>query len=279
MGAPHVVWMLALLLENAAQQPSPTPSDDLELVWRAPPQCPSTDTVHGMILDKLAEHPGDTRPVSASALVDATVTAGDQTYHLDLRVRTQGSLMQREIAARDCALLARTTGLVVGLALDSTVSIETVAKTMEQQPDADDDPMAPVPPAPTGDPVADVVGVPIIETPPSDALVSRERSSASRAPLAVALRLSGGADVGILPRVGGGLGSSVAVAGPRWRAEIHASRWFSRAQTFPGEASVGANFAMWSGGARGCLVLGERVEIPICGGAEIGQIQAAGFGA
>ncbi len=275
--------MLAALLGSDGPESSPTPSDDLQLVWRAPSQCPSTDDVHRMITDALAEHPGDTRPVSASARVDATVTAGDREYRLDLRVKTDGSLVQREIAARDCALLARATGLVVGLALDPEISVEQVADAMQQQAEAASDPVVPLPLPEVGEPTAEPTVDPTVEppdtTPSFDASASPVPSPRTRSRVAVGLRISGGVDGGILPRIGGGLESSVAAIGRQWRAQVHASRWFSRAGTFPGDEAVGADFAMWSGGARGCLVLVSRVEIPICGGAELAQIHARGFGA
>ncbi len=270
--------MFAVLLGSGGPESPSSPPDDLQLVWRAPSRCPGIDDVHQMITDALGERPGDTRPVSASALVDATVTTSGGEYRLDLRVETEGSVVRRKIVARDCTLLARATGLIVGLALDPSTSIEEVSRAMPHRAEAVGEPAVPVPVpgyrtvSPTVDPLD---ARPSLDASSSPAPSPKKR----RSPVAVGFRLSGGVDAGILPRVGGGLESSVAVIGRRWRAQVHASRWFSRAETFPSEDAVGADFTLWSGGARGCLVLGDRIEIPICGGAEVAQIHARGFGA
>jgi hypothetical protein len=97
--------------------------------------------------------------------------------------------------------------------------------------------------------------------------------------LRAAVRLRGGPDGGALPGVGADFGLVVGLLGKRWRVDLTSLGRLPVRQPAAVEG-VGARLAMWAVGARGCGVprVG-RLAVPLCAGAEVGQVLGRGYGA
>ena len=288
---------VVLLVATAARASDPLPPDVM-VRWTAPPECPDLPAVEDAISERLRGLAG-TRAVEADAVVEGRAHVDGGEYVLDLTVQFETAVASRQIRGRDCGLLARATAVVVATAIDPTTTLDQLRETMDVEAanvvaDPDDGTreadglQIPEPGATEPTAVADQAPTPEIDPvaaddhrdrsrPPRSAdAVSDERMSID---LGVFGRIAGGVGAGILPGAGGGLGLTAGLEGEYWRAEATASHWFSRPKVFPGESAIGADFSLWSGGARGCGVPGSaQVKVPLCGGAEVGRIRAAGFG-
>ncbi len=285
MSSLGALWV-AVWLSHAGGTSAPALPDTLEFAWRAPAECPDEAAVRAGIADSLASVAGPTPLVGAQGIVEATATDTTTHYRLALSITTPDATIERQIRATDCALLARTTALVIRLALDPAAGEEAVTEPLDELADQQ---IVPTPtPAPSVPPVSAPVDFEASTVDPvttladsSDAMASVPSTSPlpPPTPLAVAVRLGTGVGVGVLPRVGVGQMLTVALVGAHWRAEGHGSRWSTRTDAFEQEPTVGAFVSAWSGGARGCWVPGKRVEFPVCAGVELARIDARGFGA
>jgi hypothetical protein len=95
----------------------------------------------------------------------------------------------------------------------------------------------------------------------------------------LSLRGTLGVGLGVLPDPSGMASLTGGLELPGWRVELSLSGWLPRASTYPEVAGVGADVALVTAGARGCVVptMGSA-EFPICAGAELGDMWATGFG-
>ena len=266
----------ALLVGAVAASP-----EDLRLDWSAPPECPDREAVLAHIDNAL--HDGATRPVAAKGVVEATLVEDGPGYSLNLVVQLEAFTARRTIQATDCSLLARAGGLVVAVALDPQTDEAELAETMELEaaavsgePNVEETLLPPPPPAANAPrdfaPSEPVDVEPAEPDPPSQ----RRRGAVIDA----AVRFAGGVGGGILPGFEGGVSLGLAATGRFWRVEAVGGRWASPNATYDDDPDVGASFRLWSGGPRVCGVpTFGRLEIPLCGGAEFGQIHARAFGA
>lgn len=267
-----IAWGLAL-----APDPTKGVPEEIQLSWRAPEACPDVEVVREHIVAQVAELEGPRRRVAAEAVVEATLVEDEAGFKLDLSVSTAGAVVLREVRSQDCALLARATGIIVGISVDAGLEVEGIVQAMDREAEAVGDEHSAAPEVVREEASSDPIDA--VATPTKPARIDTTPSPRSDPPaIDAALRIAGGLDAGILP-VGGGLDVSLAVTGRWWRAEGHASRWFSRRHEFDGEPGVGAELSLWSGGVRGCFVPAfGGVEVPVCVGGEVGQIDAEGFG-
>ncbi len=85
---------------------------------------------------------------------------------------------------------------------------------------------------------------------------------------------------GALPGVVGQMRLGGAVESVQWRAELGISATSRRDARVAENDSVGADLGHWALDGRGCGVIrpAALVSIPICAGAEVGQLYASGFG-
>ena len=267
-----IAWGLAL-----APDPTEGVPEEIQLTWRAPEACPDADVVREHIVAQVAELEGPRRRVAAEAVVEATLVEDEAGFKLDLSVSTAGAVVLREVRSRDCGVLARATGVIVGISVDAGLGVDGIVAEMDRQAEAagDDDSAAPevVREEASSDPIDDVA-----TAAEPDRFDAAPPARSAPSPIDAALRIAGGLDAGVLP-VGGGLDVSLAVTGRWWRVEGHGSHWFARSREFEDEPGVGAELSLWSGGVRGCFVPAfGRLEVPACVGGELGQIQARGFG-
>lgn len=111
--------------------------------------------------------------------------------------------------------------------------------------------------------------VPAVEAPPAEPV-----------PIVWGLRASGALGTGPVPRPAPGVALALALNRRRLRAELGASYFFSRSARYEAQAHVGARFQSVAGELRACYLLPvRRVELPFCGGSELGALRGAGFGA
>lgn len=290
-GAPIIKRMLlAGAMLTGALAVASAPAEDLELRWTAPPECPPSGAVERHIAEALVEHDGATRAVAAHATVEALLVKDGSAYSLDLVVRTEGVSAHKSIRASDCDLLARTTGLIVAVAIDPAVDPVELAGFMdvelaqaEAQAPVDDVALilAPPPSASTTQPTGED---PERSEPRPLAPLDIEAAPLPARRRAVVvdglLRIFGAAGAGILPPLEAGVGLGLGLTGRGWRVEAVGGRWFAPSASFDNEPTVGADFGMWAGGGRACAVPTVGViEIPLCAGGEVGQVLARGFGA
>jgi hypothetical protein len=146
------------------------------------------------------------------------------------------------------------------------------------------------------EPVAPDVGEPpppeiVAPTPPTEAPPARETSTvpptrgptpraatttprATRRPDEVLLSASGGPEIGALPGLAGAASVSIGLGWPRLRLELGAT-WIGVRTESTDVASVRVQIAAAT--MRACGRLGRgRVEVPLCGGTELGAVRGAG---
>lgn len=249
--------------------------DGVQVQWTGAPGCPDAAAAEALIARRLEDREG---PVRASVVI-ALVSNADGGYGLSLDVEVARETVHRELESPDCEVLLEATAVVVGIAIEPGMPVDTLRTAELVEPtDASAVPEAPTPSIPE-----DVSPDPM-ERPEPDSEAPADPPPAEtaprrRVPLGGAIRIHGGAGVGVQPGVSGSAGARVGLFGPRWRVEAGGDRTFRTRRTFPTEPDVGARFTMWSGTVRGCYVpTRKRLEFPVCGGASAGFIRAEGFG-
>lgn len=258
----------------------PALPDGVQVQWTGAPGCPDASAVETRIASRLENREG---PVRASVVI-ALVSTAEGGYGLSLDVELARETVHRELESSDCEVLVEATAVVVGIAVEPEIPVDTLrTATLVEDADTSGVPEAPPPSSPETEPKTEPEpkptpkSGPAAEPPIADDDTPSE--SRDRDPLGGVVRLHGGGGVGVLPGVSGTAGLRVGVLGAHWRAELGADRTFRTDTTFPLEPGVGADFTMWSGTARGCYVPTHgRLEFPLCGGASAGLIRAAGFG-
>ena len=88
-----------------------------------------------------------------------------------------------------------------------------------------------------------------------------------------------GVELGLLPRVGASFSVAGGVQGERWRAELGFTGSVPRTIPARGQADAGAQASLFAAQGRGCFLAGfERLQFPLCAGAELGGLWASGRG-
>jgi hypothetical protein len=114
---------------------------------------------------------------------------------------------------------------------------------------------------------------------PADAAAESQRGERERARLGVGVRARG--DIGSLPAVDAGMALVLEARYRRFGAELEGSAWLPQI-TYSGPVSgSGGEFALYTGGLRGCFDLlgqGETWIVGPCAGAEVGMTTGSGVG-
>lgn len=255
---------LALVLALAALP------EGVELQWSGAEGCPDAADVEQRVAERLASREGAIR----ASVVVAVVSGSDGGYALSLDVTLPDEAVHRDLEAADCSVLVDATAVVVGIAVEPQIPAEELRTAT----------LVPTETAPTTVPAPALAPEVIEETPPPRDVESptpepEPQPEPRRVRIGGLVRLQGGGSVGALPGVAGAAGLRVGVRGRRWRAEVGGDPTFSVRHAFPDEPSVGADFSLWSGAARGCGVLGKKtLEFPLCAGVDAGLMRADGFG-
>lgn len=234
---------LAALSLNA---PAGAQSSPVNLVWDAPPGCPSRDEV----LQRVTELRASSAP---AAILDARaqVTRGGRRW----RVRIETRDGARTLAAQRCTSLAEATAVVLALALD----------------DAAPSPNAPRPALPP-----EVEQVDDSERPP----VLRPAPAPPPQPRFPGVELGARAliDVNGLPGVGGGVALALALQWRVLRVEIAPTLVYgARGEVAPQGAALAAVRATLA--TRLCALSSGRERVGLCALAELGWLhgRAEGF--
>lgn len=273
----------------------------VELRWEGPPSCPA-DAFHGA----LAGHVGASA-AGGTMRVRAVVREERGRWILDLEVADADAAGARRLTADRCETVVDAAAFVVAQALGGAEA--GAGDSPREGAEAPAGVTVPVPPATgaaegatpatTGGAVSATTAAGVVEEraapatttgavppapaarpdgPDEGAMAAATGSRRGRG-LRGAVRLRGGPDGGALPGVGADFGLVVGLLGKRWRVDLTSLGRLPVRQPAAVEG-VGARLAMWAVGARGCGVprVG-RLAVPLCAGAEVGQVLGRGYGA
>lgn len=218
----------------------------VELRWNAPEGCPDAATV----TSRLDEYLGHARASGEPARVDAEVRRqGDGPWELTLRF---------EGRPEDPRVLTNTT--CEGLAEAAVVVVAIVVTPLPSE-------RAPEPPEP-----APVSPAPVSPAPPADA--EREPASPAR-PVELSVAALAGVGFGPVP-VGFAIAPQLAVSGPRWRVSLSAVYEPARSLRLADLPASGSDLMHWAIGPEACWLprVRPRLAVPICGGVELGRLEA-----
>jgi hypothetical protein len=242
----------------ARAEPAPATEGSVDLVWNAPPGCPTREAV-------LAE----VRRALTSATLRPAVTRADvsrlasERWSVHLVTNVGGVEGERSLEADSCAALVTATALIVAWTIDPLHAAQVV----------------PTPPSPprrlAGGPSPEDFGAGRSTT---DRTAGASSATPSRLRLAGVFALGGQADVGTLPRAGYAVEITVGAVGGRFRAEASGSAWAGEDVTT--NASEGTHLHLFDGTIRGCWRgwVGRTIELDPCLGVGAVHASSDGFG-
>jgi hypothetical protein len=236
-----------------------------ELTWRAPQDCPDEQSVvaeAARILHKPIELPDDGR-LAVQASVKSPTDAGQ--WHVDLETDNGQHVGRRSLDASTCDELARATSLFIAIMIDPAAATNAAPA-----------PASPSPPADAGPASHSDLPANAAERPEA---VVRSSEPARRTVPTLSLGASFGVLGGHLPSWSAGAGVHAVAEWPWFRAELGGRAWLPARQTVDSGGVQGADFQLFSGEAKVCLMLpGKAVKIGPCGGADLAFISGKGFG-
>ncbi|HWB79621.1 MAG TPA: hypothetical protein VG755_31880 [Nannocystaceae bacterium] len=225
----------------------------VQVRWRGPAGCPDAEAV------KAALEQGDAEaaPDDARVSVDATIAAtDDRRWSMQAEVASPTGRERRSWIADDCETITKLLVVIVGSALARAHEERSVG-----------DPPAPAPIEPVPPPAV----LPTLRAKIEPRIVATKPVPKKRVRTELALRITTGIEAGGLPNAGPGVAAGLVVARPRWRADAIAVWVLPRATSLtPG--GPGARVQLAAGAVRGCVRLGDVVEVPLCAGIELGAV-------
>lgn len=274
-------------------------AQDLEVRWRGDPRCPEAD-FQGSLARYLAGA-SERRAVEVSAEVRREGEAG---WSATLVLTTAEGRSTRALRGRSCAEVSDAAAFVTAVVVDPGVltrpepgAIVPAPEGVELPQEAEADGEAATVEAgqsremspgtgeadPLGDPAPSQQEARAVE--PPGPLTGAGSADMSPEPepepgLRGFVRVTGGLEALGMPRVG----PTVGLAGGllirrRGRVELTGLYRAPTTQYTAIDPSAGARVRMWAVGARGCWVPeARRVEVPLCGGLEVGQALGEGVG-
>ncbi len=233
------------------------------LAWEAPGEgCPAAAEVERRLARLLGD---DGSVVRAAARVEPSASG----WRVELALEWRGHRDTRTLEAERCDTLADATVLLVATMVDP---VAVLLRTSRAAP-------APVVAAPPSPPPAVVAPPPVRtlgEPPRRPAPERRARPPRDRG---LALGVSGQLDLGSLPRVAGGVAAQL---GWRWPwARLYAEAVYLPSRRVLSQAPYAHQGRVQLGAGRvGACVRAwiRRVELPVCGGLEVGGTRSTGFG-
>jgi hypothetical protein len=271
--------LAACLLSGLGPTPDPGPDSgpgiepgpEVEIVWRAAPDCGSQAQLVARIEAVLGRPLG--QPGDPELRVEATIVAeGDG---LVLRLAFERPVVRvRELRGRDCEALGEAAAVVLAMTIDPLLPEPEPEpeperereREREREPEPEPEPIVPAAPEPEPAPA---------KPEPEPAPAGTDTASE----LGLLLRLAGGVQSNALPTLAGG--PSVAL-GLRWRAlraELVGAWWLTRTASFEQTPEVGASLSLGWVAPRLCGVPATaRVGFPLCAGIELGGMRARGLG-
>ena len=253
--------MLSLWLASAIAAGAPT------VQWTAPPGCPDASAAQQTIAKGLSQ----TSDLRVNAIVSATPTG----FAAQVDVSTSAGETRRDLESPECSTLLDAVALIAKAAeaeaeqsaasQQDTVESELVPAAQPQVA-AQKETSAPPPPERT---------TPSRVTPPEPA----EPRTLAVSPY---LRATARIGYGLTPVVDGGGGLALGVQWKRLRVEAFGDVLAPTDRSVPGQADARVRVFEWNVGLRGCAIAwsnaNELVAIPVCGGAEVGQLVGRGVG-
>jgi hypothetical protein len=255
--------------------PIQRPSDGVPLRWEAPLECPDVavlrERVHALVPGLLE------RPDAAGSRVDVDVSATDESYAASVVVRNNDGETRRSFAASDCETVTDAAALVIAVALDPVGVIVGLSEPVSDAP-LSPTPTSAEPSVPEEPPVErepPVVAEPI-ELPPANGRASDRVANERRRNLGVGVRVLGGGGYGPTNTPYATIGGTLALLGPRWRVELGGLWAIPRVVRL--DAGFGGRFDSWAVIGRGCFAPKlRRLELPSCGGVELGSVRGRGL--
>lgn len=251
--------LLLALVGGAGFAGQPIDAASPEVVWTTPRACVDEGEFRRQLGALVAE------PTDETVQLGATNTDGGRwTVVVEFRG------VRRVLSSDDCRVLEAAAALVVAVRIDAVATAGAIGSAEIQRP-SEPRPQEPVPEEPQPDPKPQAPPEESARVPPPEPLASR---SSPIPPPKFAAGLGGGGDVGSLPRGGVAL---LADAGVRWPRASVAAGFVGVVGPASRANAVGVRgaFRTWSGVARGCGVLSiGSWEAPLCGGFELGVMQA-----
>ena len=247
-----------------------------QLRWDAPEACPAEAEVRRGVEALLGAPLESPRPRRLTVI--ASVQARSPGWSLRIFTVTPDGTHERALRHDlDCGLLTRAATVLIAIAIDPEVlgRLDPASLSLVEAPPPEPVVAARVEPVVEAAPVIAEVPVPVVVLPvqvrPRPEIVDKRRRPRG------GVRLQGGIGWGDVPAVGGGVGLAGAVIWPRVRAEVDALVWPVRRARVVG-ADAGGDFLLWTIGGRVCPTIAphRRIELPICGGFEGGQVRARG---
>lgn len=278
MMAGHVLVSLLAALAPLSLASAPTGPT---IRWDTPPACVDAAAVPARVAALVGE-------ASMSAVtVGIGAARREDAWTVSLGLEPGGSAggaVRRTLEGRDCATLTEAVALVVAVHLDAVAAAGVLAheETDERE---EESPVPAVQPsasrdetrAPRTEADAPRGGSPrSTRGPASGSIDTRERASSRPRALA---SLGAAGEVGVQPRAGAAFELAGGVGWSHARVELGALASVGPDATSERLATVGGRFRLLTGLVRGCGVPGnERVELPLCGGLELGDLRATGTG-
>ncbi|MFO0631314.1 MAG: hypothetical protein U0168_00530 [Nannocystaceae bacterium] len=222
--------------------------------------------------DRVARAGRPGAPIDLDVQADAQLRPrSDGRWELELAISRGDALEQRHFVADECGTLLDAAAFVIAAAMDPTRAAAPVP-TPAQAEVAE----AAEPPTPTES--AEVTPTPATSTSPRPSDPPRPRPPKRRRPGAF-VGAWGGIDGGALPGATGYFEADVGARGRGWRAGLLAGTRLQTEQRARADRDAGARLTLWNVGVRLCGVPSWRVlELPLCAGADAGQLRAQGFG-
>jgi hypothetical protein len=270
--------MLALTLAQVwllIGPPIQRPSEGVPLRWQAPLECPDAaalrERVHALVPGLLE------RPDAAGSRVEVEIRAAAENYAAIVVVRNSDGETRRDFAAPDCETVADAAALILAVTLDPVgVSIGLSEPASSEPAASEPTPAEPsVPEEPPAEPEIPVEAEPV-ELPPANDRASDSLADERPRRLGVGVRVLGGGGYGPTYTGYATIGGTIALLGPRWRVELGGLWAIPRVVRV--DAGFGGRFDSWAVIGRGCFAPNiRRLELPSCGGVELGSVRGRGL--
>ena len=263
----HVAAGIAALAGLAAIAFEPGPP---RITWVAPEvACPGAPEVEERLVRLLGAE-------AAAVRAEARVAARAAGWQVELALEWRGNRDTRTLEAERCETLADATVLLVATMADPLAVLrhtptEPPPPRIERSASPPPDARVAEPPLPRVVPTLPPVSASLASPDPARSQRPRDRG--------LALGVSGQLDLGTLPRIAGGVGAGLGYRWPRARLFVEATYLPSRpvvsrapharqGRVQLGVVRMGACVRAWV----------RAVELPLCGGAEVGGTRSTGFG-
>ena len=235
--------------------------------WTAPAECPDTATAARTIADGM--------PPDADVRVRAIVTATGDDYEAQVDVSSAVGETRRTLESPECSTLLDAVALIAQAA---AAEAEEVAEA--ERDEAVEGELVPaaqpkVTQTTTREPVQP-------QREPATPAIEPPRSQPRELAVSPYVRATGRIGWGITPVVDGGGSLAIGLQWKRLRIEATGDLLVPTEKRVPEAADAAMRVFAWSAGLRGCGIVwtdpAERVAIPVCGGAEAGQLVGRGEG-